>query len=286
MLARPPVPEWLDQIRFITHYLLNTCDGPLTLYAELAREPAGRLALMLITPDMGEIVQGFFTPKGLRSKRHGRKGRRGEKGPGGIPDVDEMVSEKIPGSQEMAGRHYGMGQRFFFAAANEVDRVSWNLALVEMSTEFVYSDLLAVIQDPRADCPNVGRLNRHGANIVVLDGPGFAAVPIPVVQYEHNVHSPTYYGADYLGKLWLVVIAFRVLNDQPNETTIKCRIVRGTDPSYVFDESPHVTLQPGDVGTVMTSTVTGGPDSVIWEFGSDRENCLILSADAFIQQME
>lgn len=112
----------------------------------LAAPIAGDLLWMLITPSPSEILENYLEPKSGRGRgrrgarddrrRNRRRGGRGLIWRGGIPDVDELIADRLPGREMIAGRRAGPLTWIFYTGINAADRLLWYWMLFDMGNEF------------------------------------------------------------------------------------------------------------------------------------------------------
>src|SRR3546814_3582917 len=96
MTLGPRIPSFVQEIQFITYYLFNPCDVPLTAYFEVSRPIAGEIAIALLQFDFFQFVKTIFKPKWFRSGRHTRRRSRGQKKGGGIPETNGRAHGSHP----------------------------------------------------------------------------------------------------------------------------------------------------------------------------------------------
>lgn len=280
-------PPWLDKVQFILFMAFNPCDEEFGLYVEMAKKPFGKLALMLLTPDLTQIVQGFFTPKGLRSKRHGRKGRKGGKGgKGGIPDVDEMFAKNLPGQGDYANRSYGSGQRFFFSGLQALDRVSWPLVLIDEVTDTAFETMSGVMNASKEGCPNLGRMLRKASGGNVLSLLGWHADPANTLKYAVRVTTTSGNTAFLPEGEWSITIAQHWENRGTQTADAQVRIVYPGGSPGVLDTSSKITLAPDAEGDTIASTRFTGPGVIAWEHRAFDHSLWRSYADVFILQID
>lgn len=183
-MARPP--RWIDRINFAYLYLLNTCELPFMAYFELGREPAGRAALSLLSFGMDDMIRSFYRPKGLRTMRHGRKGRKSRKR-GGIPEVSDVIAERLPGYEEAKGRHVSDGVRQLWKIDAIAQRALYYFMLADVISDFAYDWTSAIIKHDNANCPNtMRRLDETKDYLVHGTGGGYGPIQLGTNRYVHG----------------------------------------------------------------------------------------------------
>lgn len=199
MALGPPIPGFLDRVNFITAFFWQGCEAPLTLFCQFAGPPAGRAVALIIGLDAEDIVKEFFRPAGLRSHRHGRKGARGRSKIPELPDPNEQIGKRIPGQKVIAGRPWGSPTFYAFEISDNLDRVDFNVAILDVVTDTTYQALLGILSVDNSNCPWVARGASHGGYTTILDtGDGFGNRSSGFIDYEHGLEM-TSFGAYFSG---------------------------------------------------------------------------------------
>ena len=278
---RPESPNWLDKIKFITAYAWQGCEAPFSLYVEYSQAPAGRIALLLLTPDLGDIIQDFFKPAGLRSKRHGRKGRRSGAGGFGVPGIDEMIARRLPQVDELNYRKYGFGTAITYEILDTIDRVSWTIAVIEMSTDLVFETLWGIVQANRDNCSTMARSMRTSDYHSVLDtGMSFQPLPIDVNRYTVRMESNNVTQFYWDNLAMNVSFAANFHTVFPGNWQLQIGIRNPFDHDEIYDESNIVTISPGDNVQLSCSAMimrAGGAETVV----KCNENVGAVGIEAF-----
>lgn len=103
MNTSPRIPFVSDKthadLNAITQILTDTCGTSTLIYAEALKPAVGRFVLVLVTFGLGDVVRGFFRPKGIHPKGGRKRGREGGRGgkraPGGIPELGNLTGQKL-----------------------------------------------------------------------------------------------------------------------------------------------------------------------------------------------
>lgn len=132
------IPGELKQIQAIVKFVQDPCEAPWTLYLELARAPAKKLIIELLTFGLDDVYRGFVRPKGIYSfKRTGRRrGKRG--GVKGIPELGELLGHNLPGAETMHARPFGNGTRWLWLIDGALQRVLFWWMIVDITTDFLF----------------------------------------------------------------------------------------------------------------------------------------------------
>lgn len=275
------VPSWLNKIRFITYYAFNPCEAPFMLYIEFAREPAKNTALIFLQFDLFAMVKRFFRPVGLRSRRHGRKGSRSGRGLRGVPEIADLVAEILPGQEEFAQRRYGFGTRLLYVLSDTYERAIWNIALVEISTDFVYDSLLGLISSDRANCPNIARCARSVEFSTVGGvGPDFEPLNLPILHYVRQYNSTTGFGAVALVTRTINVFACTLRAISP-EVEVAIRLVGGITGDRIIEESEFKTIVQGEFVDLIVEGDAEIMEFVQWQVACRGGFADVIKADYF-----
>lgn len=131
----------------VTKILDTPCEDSWTVIITTALPAAGDALWLLLTPNPGEILEEYLTPNKGRGASHSRPGkdepRRKEGRSGkirrwrpGIPDVDGMIADLIPGAEAVQGRDVGFGEKWLFEGIQLADRVLWYWMLLDITQDF------------------------------------------------------------------------------------------------------------------------------------------------------
>lgn len=141
------VGDGLTAYNEVVEIISTPCEESWTVLLETALPAAGDALWLLLVPTPGEILENYLSP-GSRSS--GGKGGRGSrdterrKGPRGtlrrrwpgIPDVDQLIADNIPGRDAVRGRNAGSPTRWLFRGINIVDAVLWFFLVVDATSTF------------------------------------------------------------------------------------------------------------------------------------------------------
>lgn len=263
----PPRPGFIDQFDFITFYAVNFCDGPAYVYMEAARRPAFDLAIGLMSFGLGDVVRSLFKPKGLRSARHGRKGRKGGKRGVGLPEIPDLVADRIPAVQQLQARKIDDGLKYLWIVDEVFQRAAWTVGLWSMVNDFFYDSFLGVITDDAAQCDFKVTAMRQNAQIQKIGVLRWQALPLPFVKY---VRGPIGTTSGYFnvgpGK-WLVVMAADIVNlgATREDCQIRLRFDDASGTSYATHDLEN--LDPGFPRQQIVSDIRNGPFLVQGEMG-------------------
>lgn len=106
-MPKPPMdPDTFDKVNYVIDMWTNPCRAPWYIYVETMWPAALTAFITLITFGWDDVARGYFRPKGLGMRRTSKK--KGKKGRGlrGIPELGELLGNKLPGAQEAQGQKW------------------------------------------------------------------------------------------------------------------------------------------------------------------------------------
>lgn len=256
------IPAWLGEINFITSYFFQSCEAPFMLFIEANQEPTSELAWELLGFSAADAVQTFFRPKGLRSHRHGRKGKRG-KGPGGIPEIPDMIAERIDLYEDFNIKKTGFGRAMLFEVLDTFDRAVWEVVVLNMALDYTYESLQLSLTLPGAHCQAGGRARLEGGDEDVFNNGQFYEIPLTHIIYEH---APVVVGAFRInvpeGRYTVIGKATAVAAlDTPEANANIYFGITGSEDGGTWDY-PIRNLRGGETRGVAWAATFRGPGSV------------------------
>lgn len=278
--GRPP--RWLDRVNFAYKYLFNTCELPFMAYFELGREPAGRAALALLSFGMDDLIRSYFRPAGLRTRRHGRKGRKNRKLPG-IPEVSDIVAEKLPGYEEVKGRKVSDGVRMLWKIDAIGQRALYYWMLADVIGDFAYDWTTAIIKDDRSYCPNTWRRLQETKDYTVLGtGPYYGAINLNNTRYKHGPierFGPVYTIPEgYYQVVWSATVRSIVIVTWEREVQLRITNTRTGEKEY----SSLQVIAEGDEANLVAAMTVYGPASIEISMKSNHGPSRIVEGECFI----
>lgn len=134
-------------LNVITEVWETPCEDDWTVVVETALPAAGAAMWLILIPSPKEVLEEYLSPKTLRGGGRGGRDTRGvrrydgEDGRRkrrwlGIPDVDSLIADNLPGSEAVQGRDVGFGQRWLFTGIQTLDRGAWNWMVLDIAQEF------------------------------------------------------------------------------------------------------------------------------------------------------
>lgn len=131
----------------VTKVLSADCNEKWTVLLETALPAAGAALYLFIIPSPREILENYLEPypskKGRRGNRRSdakdrRRSKSGRKRRhfGGIPDVDSLIANMLPGRDWGAGAGDSTGKQWLFKGINISDRVLWYWLVADAFNRF------------------------------------------------------------------------------------------------------------------------------------------------------
>lgn len=159
------------------------CQGQWIVWVQTGLIAVGHALWLILTPSIEEILESYLQPKSGR--RGGRRGRSGERerrvNPsgqrrvffgGGVPDLDNMIADSIPGREIIAGRRLAPGEFIFWTGVQVLDRVAWQWLLLEATQTFATEWQSGLMKSEKC-----GSMNNESCEFTVLPRTDFG-VPI------------------------------------------------------------------------------------------------------------
>jgi len=156
------------------------CQGEWVVWVKTGVIALGHALWLILTPSIEEILESYLQPK--TGRRGGRRGRSGERerrvNPtgqrrlffgGGIPDIDNMLADTIPGREIVAGRRLLPGEFVFWTGVQVVDKVAWQWLLAEAATTFAVEWQSGLMKSEKC-----GSLNDESCQFATLPRTNFA----------------------------------------------------------------------------------------------------------------
>jgi len=185
----PKVPGYLQGFNGIVYLLENRCEDPWTVYLELAFPALGKAIITLLSFGMDDVIRGYFRPsKGLRGLRHGRKGRKGGRPRGGIPEIGEMIGEKLPGRETFKQRTVSQGVKYLWVIDGIIQRGLWYWLVFDILNTFFYDWASAIFESNAGEDCGPDRLLAYGASDVSHALFGWNSPFLTDIQYNEGLN--------------------------------------------------------------------------------------------------
>lgn len=168
-MPRPPSPDIVDQVKFITNYWWQGCEAPFSLIVEFSQEPVGDLFVLLLGLDMQDIVKAWLRPGRERMRKPARHGRKRPRA-GFSLDPNEYLGSRPRAKADIYPGLDLPGARALFKITDVADRVNMTAAVVEGIGDVGFQTLWGIISLNPDYCPNMPFVNRMRDNDLSVPG--------------------------------------------------------------------------------------------------------------------
>lgn len=263
-LISPTFRNVRDEYNVIQYWFFQDCSVPWFAYVEALRPWAHELSLALVTPQWKELVEDMVKPRSLRSGRHGRRGRKGgeaidddgkarKRKARPIPNVDDMVADKLKLKELGDVKIFKDGRRAFMLGYEQFDRAGWLMFLGEQVDELIWAPIIGTLKKYPKNCPNYCWGLRQGDAIGWgTANPNWIAFPMGTLQGSNLLQSPNAYGMMPLSGDCLATFSATCYNDNTGPTEVGFRMLRSSTMEVICEEAPR-TIAPGDTETFCLS---------------------------------
>jgi hypothetical protein len=252
------------ELNFIVSYIFNGCRTPLQLFVTTAQPIAGEIALVFLTSDWQDIVTTFWRPKGLRSNRHGRK-KRGKNKLGGFKSPLDLVGETIPSLHDPFFGTPTTATTFLWTLEGVIERVSWTVAVVEMTNDLVFKTLLGVLTLKATKCEVPGRAFAKGNEFTPLNNGQLYYLSCDETLYE-EFPCEVSFGSVYFndGNFYQLLADCVATNHGNTDGWFELEIwISSPDGGGVY-RFPRTDLGPGGTQTVSFAAIAKGDGFIQW----------------------
>ncbi len=244
------VPEYLKGFNGITYLLENPCDDPWTIYLEFAFPALGDAIISILTFGFDDVMRGYFRPtKGLRTVRHRRRGRKGGRPKGGIPEIGEMIGEKLPGRETFKTRTVSQGVKYLWIVDGIIQRGLWYWLVFDILNTFFYDWASAIFESNAGEDCAPSRLLAYGASDASHALFGWNAPFLTFVPYEEGLVWNTIQVFLPAGKRFTVVFGLDATSG-PGQG-FDAQVGLFTDGTFT------TSIEIGDMGFVAPETTSG-----------------------------
>lgn len=246
-MPKPPDHGIITELDFITNYLLLGCVPPTYLLVEFSRAPALDLLGLIVGVDTFDIAQSMFDPRKKRirkSGRHGRKARRFN----GIPDVNDLIGDKLSARGEMGRAISITPTRIAFEVLDQYERVAFTFAAIGGIEDLAFETLYGVLSVSPNECREFARLSKHasGDRFAFARYPNMDSIQIDVTDFNNRFGDGQFGTATATGPYRLSVQCYAT-NTSSTETVIGGLAI-GPANNVIKDYGEQKTLPPGARG--------------------------------------
>ena len=177
----PVSPKWVGDagMNFILNYIRAGCDLSAFLVIDVNSEAQKDLFLLLLVPDLEDLVQEIFDPRNGRKRSKERHGRKRPRGPG-FPDISTLMGRAAVGEVDIIKGARLSPLRYVFPIWNLYEGISFTAALVQGIEGVTYERLLAILEVNPNQCQEVPRLWRIASTPITSGGAGCVPCSLPM----------------------------------------------------------------------------------------------------------
>jgi hypothetical protein len=243
-------PSIWTSAKFITNYWIAGCDLQPWLIIDVNSEPQKDLVLLFIEPDLFDITQEVFDPKGGRNARPNRRGRKG-RGKRGTLDPNTLIGRAIRGVVNPYNALKASPFRWFFPLLNLYEGVTFTAAVIDGLGDVGFEHLWGIIEAGPNDCLEIPILNRTEPNGAIIGGlnPPIAGVGLNTQIINTGFESFRFEcrtDQDY----W---VEFQGYAKTQFGSDVKGELVLGTDVNTITATSGNFDLNPDQYQFISVS---------------------------------
>lgn len=184
-MPQPPQIDGVNAFKFITNYFLAGCEPPFDLFCQFSQEPAKDVLMLLLLPDLVDIGQAIFDPRGGRRRKPARHGRK-KPFRLGFPDASDIIGQRTRGIINPDNvLSYGPFTRVF-RVWNAYEGVAFSAAVIDGLSNVGYSGLWGILNFDPNHCRNLERLAKHDDDFWTTGGPGGGVHPVGIDIVDFN----------------------------------------------------------------------------------------------------
>ena len=156
-----PVPiDEFDKINFVLSAQRLGCQPPFNVQVKFAREPIGRLFLVMMTPDLDDMIKEWLRPGTDRYRKPARHGRKRNRIAMLTDPWNSVATSPI---QAGKGIYPGIklpGAKALFKVSDVADRVNWTSFLLESLVDIRFEQFLGALKLTKEGCENFAFVSR------------------------------------------------------------------------------------------------------------------------------
>lgn len=274
----PPGVGAFDDIRFVTNYLLAGCTITPDLIFELNTDAAASLAVMLVTFDFQDIVQGFFDPKSSRKTRPARHG--GKRRPiNGIPDINDFIGQKVKVVEMNRAIQKLPGAKFVLPGINIIEGVTIAAFVAEGVTDIAFDNLIGLLELNPNHCREFPRWKRDRIEPQIIGGAGIGGFDSINLDQKQVVTGFVSEGRTAnTDKPWACAFQCVLHNDRQQGPLRGAVEIRGLD-GVTYATTGDIELGEGETESyaLSASVPPNVPITWGWKIGGNFSLCLSAS---------
>lgn len=280
-----PPPSWIDKINIVWTYYVNLCEAPGIVYIETAHRTSKPVVLAFLTYGYDDILRAVFRPKGVHHRRKGRK-KRGKKSIPGVPEIPDLVADEVPWLDDWKKRPISDGGKLIWVLDGFIQRVIWEIAVIEIAGDWIYSTLLTIMRTDQAHCARGIRAMRANPSIAPTSFDRWESALLWDRKYEHGgiITGPVVTGLPP-GR-YFVTFSCRVRSGaaSPKEAQIRLSFPGGAPEDNLY--SSRVALDPGGEAGLIASGVVDGDRGIAYEIFSQTTEMFFTDLVFYCMKVE
>lgn len=284
-MPRPPGYDPLNELKFITNYLLAGCEPPYDLFVEFSQAPAKDLAMLILLPDLVDLGQAVFEPSKGRRRRPARHGRKRPHIPG-IPDTSDILGQKVRGWVNPHDALNFGATRAAFRIWNAYEGVAFSAAILDGLVDIGYETLWGVLSVDPDHCTNFPRLSRQRNTgfLVGGAGPPIWPVPLDILDFATGFFGANTGAVQFEGTA-SVTLSLTLMNAGTLDN-VRGQAALGVIGGGVRAESREVYLGPGEIADVEVNAEFDAGENFEWGVSSRTNNPVVIrgSVLAYVKQ--
>lgn len=281
----PKEPSWLQKLSFVRLFVANGCETTLMVYLETGGKALDNLFMSLLSFGMDDIVRSIFRPQGLRSKRHGRKGRKGGKGNPAIPEVSDMIADRVPGKEQLHKRSVSDGVKHLWQLDGIGQRLLYNVMIVNLVTDFAFDWQSGIVQHEDSDCSGIARMLRNDGANLIGNQPFFGTISVDDLVFIQGLVTGGSGFQDVPEGTYLCTFSMKVKNNGSMFTEPQCRIGTDNDALGGWGYSSRPILGSQSTGELLASATITGPVTIRWQARAIGQVCESSENKVWINQI-
>lgn len=199
--------------------------------------------MLILAPDIEDIVQDIFDPAGGRDKGPSRRGRK-KGGRRGSLDISTLIAQPIRGAVNPHNALRFSPARYVFPIWNVYEGVSFTFALVDAFNDTLYESLLGVFEYDPNNCQELIMMSRTNPDPDIIGGPIGVVNTISCEQLNAQNGMTSFSGASSCP--YASQIGFAALMYNQDNTAKSGHLAIGNGDQVPVAMTPEIILQPGE----------------------------------------
>lgn len=269
-------PSFGQKVNGIVRFIEDPCEAPWIVYLELAREPFKKALLTWFTFGLADVMRGYFRPRGVRGRRHGRgRGKGGARAgllvralrriPGIGDDVGNFIGKRLPGAHALNQRQVSQGVKNLWFIDGVLQRGLWWWLVIGITTDFLYewTTLLQQSEFCQRTAQKGGYSTGNMSGVLAIQG---WQEQIGLVEQRNHGGLVLFDGGAVLGPgRWTVIYGLQMEQiGNPGSAVHFCRI-REAGGATIVGQSSGDKVKLGGISSLIAIGEVEGPKTVLVE---------------------